>query len=835
MYDDQRSDRVAARRTSARSAGRAPGHRRPARRSPARAPRPTWAGPLAPVDAVLDTTALTGVDRPQPRRHDGRGARGHAARARCTTSWPSTRSTSRSTRPGSPRAPRSAGCSPPATPGPPRWCSARCATSSSASRSCWPTARSPARRPRDQERGGVRPGQGRARLLRHARRGGRGGAAAAPRAQGRGHGGSALLAGRGGRGGGPRARRPHRARRAGVDQRRPCSCCGSKAPPPRWRRAPRGCGSCSAPRSSPTVGSAATRLRDGARSAQAVPMAQHGAGGAAAGGGPVGPARRAHPGRPGRRRAADRRAAFTAARAARLAARDGGHRGAGHRRRDGHRARGRRRRRPRARARRGRHLRAARPPGRARTCPRGARRRRRSACCAPSSPPSTPTTASVPAASTPGCDACARCLRRPPPALPRAARRLRALRVLPAHLPDLPAVGRGDGLPARADLPDEPGGEGRDRPGRPVRHAHRPLPGLHGVRDGVPVGRAVRPAAGSHPPAGGAQRRARQGRQAVPRRDLRAVPVQAAAARGRRAGWRSTRRCAGSRRSGRWPSGCRAAGGDGVAAAAGLGARRVRPPARAHPRGRDPARTGGAALRLRAGRVLPPRQRGHRAGARRRGLGRARAPRPAVLRRAGAALRPRGARAGPGPARDRRLLRPRRRLRRHQRGGLRLVDEGVRPPARRRPGVGRARGGVQRAGARRARGAGRGRAAAPRATRSRPRRLPRRLPPRARAEGAGRSRARCCAPIPGWSSSTCRRRSCAAARRASTTWSRPRPRASSARARRRTSAATRPDIVVTANPGCLLQIGKHLGVDVPLLHPVQLLDASIRGVPVPRT
>jgi glycolate oxidase iron-sulfur subunit len=44
-----------------------------------------------------------------------------------------------------------------------------------------------------------------------------------------------------------------------------------------------------------------------------------------------------------------------------------------------------------------------------------------------------------------------------------------------------------------------------------------------------------------------------------------------------------------------------------------------------------------------------------------------------------------------------------------------------------------------------------------------------------------------------------------------------------------------PDVVVTANPGCLLQIGKHLGRDVPLLHPVQLLDASIRGVPVPRS
>jgi glycolate dehydrogenase iron-sulfur subunit len=43
-----------------------------------------------------------------------------------------------------------------------------------------------------------------------------------------------------------------------------------------------------------------------------------------------------------------------------------------------------------------------------------------------------------------------------------------------------------------------------------------------------------------------------------------------------------------------------------------------------------------------------------------------------------------------------------------------------------------------------------------------------------------------------------------------------------------------PDVVVTANPGCLLQIGKHLGRDIPLLHPVQLLDAAIRGEPAPR-
>ncbi|MEU6697283.1 heterodisulfide reductase-related iron-sulfur binding cluster [Pseudonocardia sp. NPDC046786] len=60
----------------------------------------------------------------------------------------------------------------------------------------------------------------------------------------------------------------------------------------------------------------------------------------------------------------------------------------------------------------------------------------------------------------------------------------------------------------------------------------------------------------------------------------------------------------------------------------------------------------------------------------------------------------------------------------------------------------------------------------------------------------------------------------------------------------------KPDVVVTANPGCLLQIAKYLPgspdgpnstegtggpgfADVPLLHPVQLLDASIRGAALP--
>uniref|UniRef100_UPI00037CF29E (Fe-S)-binding protein n=1 Tax=Saccharomonospora halophila TaxID=129922 RepID=UPI00037CF29E len=41
-----------------------------------------------------------------------------------------------------------------------------------------------------------------------------------------------------------------------------------------------------------------------------------------------------------------------------------------------------------------------------------------------------------------------------------------------------------------------------------------------------------------------------------------------------------------------------------------------------------------------------------------------------------------------------------------------------------------------------------------------------------------------------------------------------------------------PDLLVTANPGCLLQIARYLDTDdLPLQHPVQLLDRSIRGVP----
>jgi glycolate oxidase iron-sulfur subunit len=42
--------------------------------------------------------------------------------------------------------------------------------------------------------------------------------------------------------------------------------------------------------------------------------------------------------------------------------------------------------------------------------------------------------------------------------------------------------------------------------------------------------------------------------------------------------------------------------------------------------------------------------------------------------------------------------------------------------------------------------------------------------------------------------------------------------------------SVKPDLLVTANPGCLLQIKRYLGDDIPMMHPVQLLDAAIRGV-----
>ena len=43
---------------------------------------------------------------------------------------------------------------------------------------------------------------------------------------------------------------------------------------------------------------------------------------------------------------------------------------------------------------------------------------------------------------------------------------------------------------------------------------------------------------------------------------------------------------------------------------------------------------------------------------------------------------------------------------------------------------------------------------------------------------------------------------------------------------------TRPDLLASANPGCTLQIQKHLrarGIRLSAAHPIEILDASIRG------
>ena len=42
--------------------------------------------------------------------------------------------------------------------------------------------------------------------------------------------------------------------------------------------------------------------------------------------------------------------------------------------------------------------------------------------------------------------------------------------------------------------------------------------------------------------------------------------------------------------------------------------------------------------------------------------------------------------------------------------------------------------------------------------------------------------------------------------------------------------STAPDALVTGNPGCLLQIRRYLGEDLPMFHPIELVDASIRGI-----
>ena len=244
----------------------------------------------------------------------------------------------------------------------------------------------------------------------------------------------------------------------------------------------------------------------------------------------------------------------------------------------------------------------------------------------------------------------------------RADRRLRPLRLLPADVPDLHALARGDGLAARADPPDGRPRRRHDRAHRHGRRALRPLPRLHGVRARVPVGRQVRPADRAD---------ARLRRGAPP-----ALGRRAAAARrrsspsSRTAGACAPRsRCAACRRparSGRWPPSRR------------RGSSPAWPPE--HLPGAGPARR--AARRLRAERRLRRRQRRDGPRPRRRRLRRARAAGAGLLRRAARARRPLD--GGRRPRARARASARRLRLHRHERRRLRLAPEGSRRRERRR-------------------------------------------------------------------------------------------------------------------------------------------------------
>jgi glycolate oxidase iron-sulfur subunit len=64
----------------------------------------------------------------------------------------------------------------------------------------------------------------------------------------------------------------------------------------------------------------------------------------------------------------------------------------------------------------------------------------------------------------------------------------------------------------------------------------------------------------------------------------------------------------------------------------------------------------------------------------------------------------------------------------------------------------------------------------------------------------------------------------------------PKPAAELGERKARHIVSTRPDVLVAGNPGCLLQISaalERMGERIPTLHPVELVDASIRGAVPP--
>ncbi len=383
-------------------------------------------------------------------------------------------------------------------------------------------------------------------------------------------------------------------------------------------------------------------------------------------------------------------------------------------------------------------------------------------------------------------------------------------------------MGAGGRLAPRPDRADRRGRQaGRRAVGRDG-HALRPLPGLHGVRDRLPVRRALRPPDRAGAAAGGAPLRAIQrptGRCAgccsrrsptpsacarSPRRSR--PPARRTPTGGCPDGWRRSRRSrrACSRRSRR--------GGDPPERTAAIG---------------DAARPRRPAAGLRAAGLLPAGAPGDRARAGGRGVRGARPAAAGLLRRARA---PRG--RGGGGARTRararsgvRRARPAR-PRRRQRRRLRLGDEGVRRAAR-HPGRARIRG--ARSG--RVRAARRG--AGPRAARRRcrcgsPITTPAISPtPR----GSAPSRASCCERS---RSSSCSRSrpSAIVCCGSAGIYNLVQPQAAAELGRRKAThlLETGAEAIAAGNPGCAAQLDLHLrelGHPLPIHHPVELVWRSI--------
>ena len=305
------------------------------------------------------------------------------------------------------------------------------------------------------------------------------------------------------------------------------------------------------------------------------------------------------------------------------------------------------------------------------------------------------------------------------------------------------------------------------------------------------------------------RRRAPRARAAAPAADLRALHPPRPAARARAAAWRCSSGSASTDALGRARSAQPRPARDAAARAAGDAARRAPAAARGHARaaarragrvalhaGLRPARRSSATSTPPPCACSPPRA----------GRSTPRASRAAAARcMLHAGVEDDGAGAGPRDDRGLRGLR----LRRRQRRRLRLGDEGLRPPARRRPGVGRARGGVLGQGPRRARAARRRTSRRRRGTRS-PLKVAYhdachlahaqgvRAQPRELLRGDPRRSS--------WSSPPTG--SCAAARPASTTSSSPRPPRSSAQRKAANLAATGAEAIAAANPGCAIQIAR---------------------------